>query len=45
MWRCLDPAGLARALGVEAAASENPNALLARVLPPGDFVYWPADRF
>jgi len=45
MWRCLDPAGLARALGVQAAASENPNALLARVLPPGDFVYWPADRF
>ena len=45
MWRCVDPAGLARQLGLEPVAAEDPGALLARVLPPGEFVFWPSDRF
>jgi GNAT superfamily N-acetyltransferase len=43
MLRCLDPAALARRLGLAPAA--DALALLRRALPPERFAWWPADRF
>jgi hypothetical protein len=45
MWRCVDAAALARHLDVERLPGEDAEGLLRRVLPPGRFTYWPADRF
>jgi GNAT superfamily N-acetyltransferase len=44
-WRCLDPAGLSRRLGIPLEAGEAPDAYLGRVFPPGRSVFWPSDRF
>jgi GNAT superfamily N-acetyltransferase len=45
MLACLDAAGLAAQLGERPLAGEAPNDFLARLLPPDDLVFWPADRF
>jgi GNAT superfamily N-acetyltransferase len=45
MLLCLDAPALARRLGTRLGREETPEALLARVLPPARFGYWPADRF
>jgi GNAT superfamily N-acetyltransferase len=46
MMRCLDPAGLARHVGVPPPASEGESAeWLAELLPPSRLAFWPADRF
>lgn len=45
MWRCVDAPALARHLDVEIRPGEDGESLLRRVLPPGCFTYWTADRF
>jgi len=45
MWRCLDAPALAGRLDLELLPGEDGESLLRRVLPPGRFTYWPADRF
>ena len=45
MWRCVDGPALARRIDVEMFPGEDGEALLRRVLPPGRFTFWPADRF
>jgi predicted N-acetyltransferase YhbS len=45
MLRCLDAPALARRVGLAHREGEHPNDLLSRVLPPGDFTFWTADRF
>jgi GNAT superfamily N-acetyltransferase len=45
MLHCLDVDGLAARLDVSIRAGETPTELLKRVMPPENFVFWPADRF
>jgi len=45
MLQCLDAEALARRLDVSLRAGETGSELLQRVLPPENFVFWPADRF
>jgi hypothetical protein len=45
MWRCNDAPALARRLEVELLPGEDGESLLRRVLPPGRFTCWTADRF
>ena len=45
MWRCVDAPALARHLDLEILPGEDGESLLRRVLPPGRFTYWTADRF
>lgn len=45
MLRCLDAAALGRRLDGAPAPGEAGEAFLARMLPPGEFAFWPADRF
>jgi predicted N-acetyltransferase YhbS len=45
MLRCLDPGALAARVGERPRPSEAPNDFLARLLPPADLTFWPADRF
>jgi predicted N-acetyltransferase YhbS len=45
MLRCLDADALAARIGERPRPGEEPNDFLARLLPPEDAVFWPADRF
>jgi predicted N-acetyltransferase YhbS len=45
MLACLDPLELAARVGERPRAGEAPNDFLARLLPPEEIVFWPADRF
>jgi predicted N-acetyltransferase YhbS len=45
MWRCVDAPALARRLDLELLPGEDGESLLRRVLPPGRFTWWTADRF
>jgi GNAT superfamily N-acetyltransferase len=45
MLQCLDPGALAARLDVSLRSGETPVEFLKRVLPPENFVFWPADRF
>jgi GNAT superfamily N-acetyltransferase len=45
MLSCVDADALARAAGVARMPDEKDDALLRRVLPPEELVFWPADRF
>lgn len=45
MLACLDATALGAQLGERPRAGEDPNDLLARLLPGEDLVFWPADRF
>ena len=38
-WRCLDPATLARRLGIPLTSGESPESYLRRVFPPGASVF------
>ena len=45
MLQCLDAEALGARLEVSVRSGETPTELLKRVLPPENFVFWPADRF
>lgn len=45
MLRVVNADALARRFGASPGAGESPGAMLARLLPPERFVFWPADRF
>jgi len=45
MLQCLDAEALAARLDVSLRTGETPMELLKRVMPPENFVFWPADRF
>ena len=45
MLQCLDAEALAARLDVSLRSDETPIEFLKRVLPPEQFVFWPADRF
>lgn len=45
MLRCLDAQALARRLGLPPEQDGSCEAVLRRLLPPGRFSYWLADRF
>lgn len=45
MLLCLDAEALGTRLEVSVRSDETPTEFLKRVLPPENFVYWPADRF
>jgi predicted acetyltransferase len=45
MLRCVDPAALARRLGVEPPEGGDPGSFLESVLPAENFGFWTADRF
>ena len=43
--QCLNAEALAERLDVSLRSDETPTEFLRRVLPPENFVFWPADRF
>jgi GNAT superfamily N-acetyltransferase len=45
LWRCLDARALGERVGVPPQPGEEPNDLLARLLPAERFAFWTADRF
>jgi predicted N-acetyltransferase YhbS len=45
MLACLNVEALARRLDVSLLPGETGGEFLARILPPGHLVFWPADRF
>ena len=45
MLLCLDADALGARLEVSVRSDETPTEFLKRVLPPENFVFWPADRF